>query len=125
MVLPNGRVLRLPGAFLVPLLPCSRMGRCVALLTVRCIPRSDEPPRDGSLRVLYAARIGHCRTCLLRAQCQESSSSLKPRRVSALFWPLEAQGEDSSPLSKTLLNPCLLLRCCGKTGHAAASGEHG
>ncbi len=71
--------------------------------TLRCpadrplYPQERRPERDGSLRVLYAARIGHCRTCLLRAQCQESSSSLKPRRVSALFWPLEAQGEDSSP----------------------------
>src|SRR5258708_8620501 len=105
MVLPNGRVLRLPGAFLVPRLPCNRMGRCVALLTVRCIPRSDEPPRDGSLRVLYAARIGHCRTCLLRAQCQESSSSLKPRRASAPLWALEAQGEDSSPPLETAPEP--------------------
>jgi hypothetical protein len=44
--------------------------------------------RNGSLRVLYAARIGHCRPCPLREQCQESSSTKKPRRVSAVFWPL-------------------------------------
>jgi hypothetical protein len=44
--------------------------------------------RDGSLRVLYAARIGDCRTCQLRAQCQESPSSRKPRRVSAVLWPV-------------------------------------
>jgi hypothetical protein len=41
-----------------------------------------RPERDGSLRVLYAARIGHCRACPLRAQCQESSTTLKPRRKS-------------------------------------------
>jgi len=43
--------------------------------------------RNGSLRVLYAARIGHCRPCPLREQCQESATTLKPRRVSAVFWP--------------------------------------
>jgi hypothetical protein len=51
-------------------------------------PQERRPERDGSIRLLYAARIGHCRSCLLRAQCQESSSTLKPRRVSAVFWPL-------------------------------------
>ncbi len=51
-----------------------------------------RPERDGSLRVLYAARIGHCRSCPLRAQCQESSTTIKPRRVSAVLWPI-----DSSP----------------------------
>ena len=50
--------------------------------------------RNGSIRVLYAARIGHCRSCPLRAQCQESSTTLKPRRVSAVLWPL-----DSFPLA--------------------------
>jgi hypothetical protein len=46
-----------------------------------------RPERNGSLRVLYAARIGHCRPCPLREQCQESDTTLKPRRVSAVFWP--------------------------------------
>ncbi len=45
--------------------------------------QEQRPERDGSLRVLYAARIGHCRSCPLRAQCQESRTTLKPRRVSA------------------------------------------
>ena len=44
-----------------------------------------RPERDGSLRILYAARIGHCRSCPLRAQCQESSTTIKPRRVSAVL----------------------------------------
>ena len=54
--------------------------------------QEQRPERNGSVRVLYAARIGHCRSCPLRAQCQESSTTIKPRRVSAVLWPL-----DSSP----------------------------
>jgi hypothetical protein len=71
--------------------------------TLRCpadrplYPQERRPERDGSLRVLYAARIGHCRRCPLRAQCQESSATIKPRRVSAVFWPLESPLSDSSP----------------------------
>lgn len=47
--------------------------------TLRCpadrplYPQERRPERDGSLRVLYAARIGHCRSCPLRAQCQAST----------------------------------------------------
>ncbi|MFL5661939.1 MAG: hypothetical protein ACJ8BW_11395 [Ktedonobacteraceae bacterium] len=55
-----------------------------------------RPECDGSLWVLYAARIGHCRSCPLRAQCQESSTTLKPRRVSAVLWPLNASHAASS-----------------------------
>jgi hypothetical protein len=47
-----------------------------------------RPERDGSLRVLYAARIGDCRHCELRGQCQKSLSTSKPRRVSAVYWPM-------------------------------------
>jgi hypothetical protein len=71
--------------------------------TLRCpanrplYPQERRPERDGSLRVLYAARIGHCRHCPLRAQCQESSTTIKPRRVSAVLWPLEAAPLASSP----------------------------
>ncbi len=61
--------------------------------------------RDGSLRVLYAARIGHCRSCPLRAQCQESSATIKPRRVSAVFWPLESPLSDSSPTREDTPEP--------------------
>jgi hypothetical protein len=71
--------------------------------TLRCpadrplYPQERRPERNGSLRVLYAARIGHCRGCPLRSQCQESSSSVKPRRVSAVFWPLASEPSDASP----------------------------
>lgn len=57
-----------------------------------------RPERDGCVRLLYAARIGHCRACPLRVQCQESSTTLKPRRVSAVLWPLSSAHADSSPL---------------------------
>src|SRR5258708_6400122 len=71
--------------------------------TLRCpadrplYPQERRPERDGSFRLLYAARINHCRSCPLRAQCQESSSSVKPRRVSAVFWPLESSLSDAAP----------------------------
>ena len=50
-------------------------------------PQERRPERDGSLRVLSAARIGQCRSCSLRSPCQESGTTIKPRRVSAVFWP--------------------------------------
>jgi hypothetical protein len=53
--------------------------------------------RNGSVRVLYAARLGHCRPCPLRNQCQESDTTLKPRRVSAVFWPRAAPPVTSPP----------------------------
>ena len=56
-----------------------------------------RPERNGSLRILYAARIGHCRSCPLRTQCQESSTTIKPRRVSAVLWPLSSSPPDASP----------------------------
>jgi hypothetical protein len=52
---------------------------------------------NGSLRVLYAARIGHCRPCPLREHCQEAASTKKPRRVSAVFWPRTSPPAVSSP----------------------------
>lgn len=68
--------------------------RCPAVRPLYAQER--RPERDGSLRVLYAARIGHCRGCSLRSQCQESSSSVKPRRVSAVVWPLASELSDAS-----------------------------
>ncbi len=45
---------------------------------------------DGSLRLVYAARISHCRTCQLREQCQwHGGNTQKPRRVSVLLHPLQ------------------------------------
>jgi hypothetical protein len=93
--------------------------------TLRCpanrplYPQERRPERDGSLRILYAARIGHCRSCPLRAQCQESSSTLKPRRVSAVLWP------PSRHPHLFLTRPLPFFRCSGVTGHAVVSGEPG
>ena len=51
---------------------------------------------DGSLRLVYAARISQCRDCLLREQCQwNGRATVKPRRVSVLLHPL---GVGSAPL---------------------------
>jgi hypothetical protein len=58
--------------------------------------------RNGSLRVLYAARIGHCRSCSLREQCQESSTTKKPRRVSAVFWPQPSPSDPEPSIGKVL-----------------------
>jgi len=44
---------------------------------------------DGSLRLVYAARLSHCRTCQLRQQCQWRGTTQKPRRVSVLLHPLQ------------------------------------
>ncbi|HEY1353868.1 MAG TPA: hypothetical protein VGF67_30020 [Ktedonobacteraceae bacterium] len=57
-----------------------------------------RPERDGSLRVWSAGRIGSCRTCSLREQCQDSGSTLKPRRVSAVFWPTACDPLSAPPL---------------------------
>jgi hypothetical protein len=44
---------------------------------------------DGTLRILYAAKIRDCRPCQLREQCQwHGKSTTKPRRVSLLWHPL-------------------------------------
>jgi hypothetical protein len=49
-----------------------------------------RPERHGSIRVVYGARIVHCRPCPLRAQCLESTTTRKPRQVSAVLWPIDA-----------------------------------
>jgi hypothetical protein len=79
--------------------------------TLRCpadhplYPQERRLECNGSLRVLYAARIGHCRDCPLRSQCQESRFSVKPRRVSAVFWPLSSPHSASHPLLENAPSP--------------------
>jgi hypothetical protein len=68
-------------------------------------PQERRPERDGSYRVLYAARIGDCRNCALRAQCQESPSTSKPRRVSAVFWPLTSLTSPQTLPSAPIFGP--------------------
>ncbi len=68
--------------------------RCPAGQTLR--PTEQRREHDGTLRVLYAARIRDCRGCRLRAQCQwHGTATIKPRRVSLLWHPL---GVGSAPV---------------------------
>ena len=51
-------------------------------------PQERRPEREGSVRVVYAARLGHCRPCPRREECQGyGAATKKPRRVSAVLWP--------------------------------------
>ena len=74
--------------------------------TLRCrqgatlYPQERRREHDGTVRVLYAARIADCRSCPMRTQCQgHGTSTKKPRRVSAVLYPLPTvTPEDPSPL---------------------------
>jgi hypothetical protein len=64
--------------------------------TLRCpanhplYPQERRAERDGTLRVVYAARIGDCRACPLRVQCLAHGNETKrARRVSAVLRPIE------------------------------------
>lgn len=57
-----------------------------------------RPERDGSIRVVYSARIGACRACPLRQACQGyGAQTQKPRRVSAVLWPLSLKNSEDVP----------------------------
>jgi hypothetical protein len=57
-------------------------------------PQERRPERDGSVRVVYSARIGHCRPCPRREECQGyGTATKKPRRVSAVLWPRDTTEE--------------------------------
>jgi hypothetical protein len=72
-----------------------------ARLVAQCVgktlyPTEQRREADGTLRVLYAARIADCRSCRLRKQCQwHGRHTKKPRRVSMLIHPLQG---GSAPL---------------------------
>ncbi len=52
-------------------------------------PTEQRHEADGSLRVLYSARIRDCRGCPKRWQCQwHGEATTKPRRGSRLLHPL-------------------------------------
>jgi hypothetical protein len=60
---------------------------CPAGKTLR--PTEQRREADGSLRVLYSARIRDCRGCSKRPQCQwHGEATTKPRRISVLLHPL-------------------------------------
>jgi hypothetical protein len=112
-----------------PMWAVSRMG-CIASShftlqadgTLHCpagfplYPKARRPERDGSVRVVYTARISHCRPCPRREECQGyGTATKKPRRVSAVLWPLDKTEEVAS------LPP--LIPFCGETGSGAFIGE--
>src|SRR6266699_3487427 len=72
-------------------------------------PQERRPERDGSYRLLYAARIADCRSCQLRASCLESMETKKPRRVSAVFWPISST--QALPSASVLASPESTV-CC-------------
>jgi len=54
----------------------------------RLFPQERRPEGDGSVRVVYAARIADCRACPKRPQCQwHGQENQHPRRVSVLLHP--------------------------------------
>jgi hypothetical protein len=68
--------------------------RCPAGKTLR--PTEQRREADGTLRVLYAARLKDCRGCRQRKQCQwHGAATTKPRRVSMLLHPVQV---GSAPL---------------------------
>jgi hypothetical protein len=71
------------------------MGHCTARQGAPCMRQPRRSERNGSLRVLYAARIGHCRSCPLRKQCQESATTIKARRGSRVYWPVSSRSSIS------------------------------
>ena len=61
---------------------------CPAGKTLR--PTEQQSFADGSLRVLYSAKICDCRGCPKRLQCQwHGEAPTKPRRGSRLLHPLQ------------------------------------
>jgi hypothetical protein len=68
--------------------------RCPSNQALSATERRREA--DGSLRLVYAAKMSQCRPCPLREQCQwHGRATTKPRRVSLLLHPLEV---GSAPL---------------------------
>jgi hypothetical protein len=102
-----GKTVQVDVSYQPPAWAVSRMG-CIAGEhftpqpdgTVHCpasfplYPQERRPERDGSIRVVYAARIGHCRPCPRREECQGyGTATKKPRRVSAVLWPRDTTEE--------------------------------
>src|SRR5260370_10614665 len=72
--------------------------------TLRCpqgatlYPQERRPEHDGTVRLLYAARIADCRSCPLPLGCQgHGTSTKKPRRVSAVLHPLPRPAPEEQP----------------------------
>jgi hypothetical protein len=130
-IVQPGSAARTDVSYQPPAWAVSRMG-CIAGAqftpqpdgTLRCpagfplYPKARRPERDGSLRVLYAARIGHCRPCPLREECQDyGTATKKPRRVSAVLWPLDTGASSPSPPSPLLASRPILWGDWGRRSH--------
>jgi hypothetical protein len=104
---PGGAVQTTTVSYQPPVWAVSRMG-CLAGEhftpqpdgTVQCpagfplYPQERRPERDGSVRVVYAARIGHCRPCPRPEEYQGyGAATKKPRRVSVVLWPRDKTEE--------------------------------
>ncbi len=102
-----GRTVQADVSYQPPVWAVSRMG-CIAGEhftpqpdgTLQCptgfplYPQERRLERDGGVRVVYAARIGHCRPCPRREECQGyGTATKKPRRVSAVLWPFDTTEE--------------------------------
>lgn len=97
-----------PGADFVP--QSDGTLRCPAGHPLRVHER--RPERHGSVRLVYGARITHCRPCALRSLCLESVTTSKPRQVSAVIWPVQTSPSiaphpplPSGETSSTCLHP--------------------
>lgn len=72
--------------------------------TLRCptnhplYPQERRAEQNGTIRIVYAARIGDCRACGLRMQCLAHGHETKrARRVSAVFRPIEGPSPPPEP----------------------------
>jgi hypothetical protein len=110
-VVPPSSAVQTDVSYKPPVWAVSRMG-CIAGKhftpqpdgTLHCpagfplYPQERRFERDGSVRVVYAARIGHCRPCSMREECQGyGAATKKPRRVSAVLWPLDKTEKTIAP----------------------------
>ena len=72
--------------------------------TLRCptnhplYPQERRAEQDGTVRIVYAARIRDCRACGLRVQCLAHGNEAKhARRVSAVLRPIEGPSPPPEP----------------------------
>jgi hypothetical protein len=72
--------------------------------TLRCptnhplYPQERRAEHDGTVRIVYAARIRDCRACPLRVQCLAHGNETKrARRVSAVLRPIEGPSPPPEP----------------------------
>lgn len=72
-------------------------------------PRECKPERDGFRRVVSAAHIGYGRDGSVRPPRQERRTTITPRRVRAVVWPLSSDASVSPPPSEQTVKPLPLV----------------